>query len=431
MAPLTQDALRKLWLGGQKGNLSAREQARVWALRECWTEENESTYGMYDAIRVKVKKIGGGHPTGAAVKQLLDKIDGDDDWFPGKQYGERRGRKRVLQGAKATAVAASAKAQKTGGSEPTYSSVVASCPEATRNPATGKPVAKNAVYTVFKERCYDATPTQTWSHQARFARGALTAPQMAKRLAWGHYMQGLGHSDQWYYKTLAWCDLCNSILPRTEQKAQDLALARKGGKGWMSDGSQGQACNLRGNPNLLKQNSWGTIRVWWVPILARGKLHVELLGDSFPGETEAGAATMVARVRAALNVRFPGGDAPTTLFTDRGPGFYHSGTGHITAAYKRALRDHDLRAFMGVDAARQPGALQEVMLHETAVAWCRYKLARCLPTRPWLETPEEYRTRLKAVVAEINSAYDVEGLCWELPSRVAGVIREGGGRLAK
>lgn len=142
MAPLTQDALRKLWLGGQKGNLSAREQARVWALRECWTEENESTYGMYDAIRVKVKKIGGGHPTGAAVKQLLDKIDGDDDWFPGKQYGERRGRKRVLQGAKATAVAASAKAQKTGGSEPTYSSVVASCPEATRNPATGKPVAR-------------------------------------------------------------------------------------------------------------------------------------------------------------------------------------------------------------------------------------------------------------------------------------------------
>ena len=57
------------------------------------------------------------------------------------------------------------------------------------------------------------------------------------------------------------------------------------------------------------------------------------------------------------------------------------------------------------DASLQPGALQEVMLHETAVAWCRYKLARCLPARPWLETPEEYRTRLKAAVAEINATH--------------------------
>ena len=70
--------------------------------------------------------------------------------------------------------------------------------------------------------------------------------------------------------------------------------------------------------------------------------------------------------------------------------------------FRQALRDHGLRAFMGDDASLQPGALQEVMLHETAVAWCRYKLARCLPARPWLETPEEYRTRLKAAVAGVE-----------------------------
>lgn len=52
---------------------------------------------------------------------------------------------------------------------------------------------------------------------------------------------------------------------------------------------------------------------------------------------------MVAKVRAALNTRFPNGDAPKILFTDRGPGFYNSGNGHITAGYKQALRDHSLR----------------------------------------------------------------------------------------
>ena len=130
---------------------------------------------------------------------------------------------------------------------------------------------------------------------------------------------------------------------------------------------------------------------------------------------------MVAKVRAALNVRFPGGDAPTTLFTDRGPGFFHPGTGAITAGFQQALRDHGLRAFMADDAALQPGALQEVMLHETAVAWCRYELARCLPARPWLE----------AAVAEVNATHDVDSLCKELPARVAQLILERGGRLAK
>ena len=82
-------------------------------------------------------------------------------------------------------------------------------------------------------------------------------------------------------------------------------------------------------------------------------------------------------------------------------------------------------------STERPGALQEVMLHETAVAWCRYKLARCLPARPWLETPEEYRTRLKAAVAEVSATHDVESLCKELPARVAQLSLAEGGRLAK
>ena len=386
---------------------------------------------MLDHIRKKVNKLGGGHPSGDAIKQFFDKVDSDGDWFPGKQYGEPRGRKRVLVGAKANAVATSAKAQKTRGAEPTHSTILASCPDAVLNPKTGQPVNKKAVYTVFNEECYDDTPEKTWSHQARFAKNALTDWQMTRRLAWTRYMQALPHTPAWHYTKLLWTDLCNSILPRTEQKAQELALARKGGKGWMSDGSQGQAVNLRGNKSALKQNSWNCIRVWWVPILARGKLHLEILGDDFPGETEEGATIMVSKVRAALNVRFPGGDAPKILFVDRGPAFYHSSTGGITAAFQQALRDNGLRAFMGNDASEQPGALQEVMLHETAVAWCRYKLAKCVPARPWLETVPEYRARLKSVAAAVNTHHNVEGLCWELPQRVEAVRLAEGARISK
>ena len=69
--------------------------------------------------------------------------------------------------------------------------------------------------------------------------------------------------------------------------------------------------------------------------------------------------------------------------------------------------------------------------HETAVAWVRYKLARCVPARPWLETTEEYGVRLKAVVAAINQEHDVESLCRELPDRAARVKAEQGGRISK
>ncbi len=101
-------------------------------------------------------------------------------------------------------------------------------------------------------------------------------------------------------KNLVWTDLCNAILPRTETKAGDQARARKDHKGWMSRGSQKYSPNLRVSRTSLNQNSWDTLRVWWAPVLARGKLHVELLSEDFPGETPEGAAELVEKVRKAV-----------------------------------------------------------------------------------------------------------------------------------
>ena len=150
-----------------------------------------------------------------------------------------------------------------------------------------------------------------------------------------------------------------------------------------------------------------------------------------PGETEAGAALMVAKVRAILNVRFPGGDAPKILFTDRGNGFYESGSGKITSGYQNALRQHNLQAFMKADASMQPGSLQELMLHETAMAWVRYRLKKNVPKIPWEETIEEYGVRLKEVAAYIEREYGVDALCRGLPDRVAILDERKGDRIPK
>ena len=60
-------------------------------------------------------------------------------------------------------------------------------------------------------------------------------------------------------------------------------MARKGNKGWMSEKSVEYSRNLRGKQTATKQRGWDTERVWWAPMLVRGKLHVEYFSNTFPG----------------------------------------------------------------------------------------------------------------------------------------------------
>ena len=104
---------------------------------------------------------------------------------------------------------------------------------------------------------------------------------MAKRYKLAQEVQKIPRTSRWYYHNVVWTDLCNSILPRTEQKATEQALARKGARGWGSKGSELSSFNLHGSKEVLKQQTWGTTKVWWAPILSRGKLHVVTFKDNF------------------------------------------------------------------------------------------------------------------------------------------------------
>ena len=170
--------------------------------------------------------------------------------------------------------------------------------------------------------------------------------------------------------------------PAQRKKANEQALARKGGKGWISSDSKCHADNMRGDTNALKLSGAGTERVYWAPILSTGKLHVEMLPHGFPGETEQGAVILMQKVRNALNVRFQVvAKPPNVIFVDRGNGFYVQTTGDVTPAYKAALRDNGLRNYMGDNCGMQPGQLGDVLLHETAVAWVRRRERQTVPTR--------------------------------------------------
>ena len=164
----------------------------------------------------------------------------------------------------------------------------------------------------------------------------------------------------------------------------------------------------------------------------RGRLHVEIMDADFPGETQEGVRSLVAKVRAAVNVRFQGGvQQPDTLWTDHGKGFYSPNSGVMTLGYKEALREHHFKAALGENASVQPGNLQELMLHEIAVAWLRVRLARTIPAKAWEESREDYVVRLKAVCADVNATCDVEALCRGFLKRIDQLVDQKGGRLAR
>lgn len=429
MAAPDQDALRRLWLGGRSGSLSALSQARVWALREAWQETHDSTYGMLAFICGKVQKVDGSPVSQSGVYQLLERIDADDAWFPGKIYRERSGPKPALSGSNAALVAKSAMRIKEGGGEPTYGLVLAACPRAALNPATSRPVGKKRVYDVMRAQCHDPETEGRWTCRPRLSKVALTPQMRAKRHAYAAYVQGLALAAGWFFRNVVWIDICNSVLPLSQQKATQQAQARKGRKGWMSEGSQTYSQNLRGPKEAVKQNSWDATRVWFFPMLAMGKFHLEMLPEDFPGETPEGAAMLVAKVAAALSSRFPNAGKPRVLFSDRGRGFYAPRSGRVTPEYQKALRQHGLRAFMGDDAGQQPGTLAQVLLHETAMSWTRHVLQQTLPPRPWEETKAEYGSRLRHVGRHINAEYDVDALCRAFPSRIAKLLAAEGDNL--
>ena len=103
-----QTALRQLWLDAPGGQLSARTQAFAWALREAWQADRESTHGMLQFVADRVTKANGEHPSAQAVADFFSRIDEDDEWWPGKTYGRKRGRKRALSGLQRAAIARSA-----------------------------------------------------------------------------------------------------------------------------------------------------------------------------------------------------------------------------------------------------------------------------------------------------------------------------------
>jgi len=52
------------------------------------------------------------------------------------------------------------------------------------------------------------------------------------------------------------------------------------------------------------------------------------------------------------------------------------------------------------------------------------------PAEPWSESPEDFGVRLRSICQDINNSCNVEGLCRQLPQRLADLADREGDRLS-
>ena len=169
--------------------------------------------------------------------------------------------------------------------------------------------------------------------------------------------------------------LCSSILFGSMLQWLRMRQAAVGDKAWLSDDAKEYSRNLCGSKYAKTQRTWAGSRANLFVVLARGKMHVEVMPADWPLDS-SGVATFVERLprilRSMLGRR---AHLPNIVFTDRGTGMY-SPHGAVTRFYEEALTATGCSLYWGADASIQAPDMPDVLLHETVVAMFRKRLRR-------------------------------------------------------
>jgi hypothetical protein len=264
-----------------------------------------------------------------------------------KPDAKKRGPKNKFGKAQKHIVANHAMALKKAGVEPTVATVIARCPRAATNPATGEAFTSPTITKVFKTMCYDVRPAKPWAFSSPYQKTALPNALIDQRLAWAKEIQRLGKSPIWYLNNCIWMDPCNTVIPaakRTVFDQQQKAMGRH--KRWISSDARQYSRNLKAAAYAGKQKQWADKRMWWFVVLTRGRVFLKMMPTDWE-QTGYGMAEFVDELPALLKGGLPESKTlPKVIVTDRGPGLYQAASGTIVAAYKEALSENGFKLLL-------------------------------------------------------------------------------------
>jgi len=294
---------------------------------------------------------------------------------------------------------------------PSVAAVLANCPQATLNPETDEPFSTNVILRVFRTKCYDIEPEHPWNYDHPKQKTTLSPEFVLARATWADAMLAFNHHAGWYFRHIVWVDPCYTIIPGRPKTIHDQMVSSFGkAKRWGSADARNEPKNLRSSPYTNKTTQWGDVKLWWFIVLARGRVHVEVMGRDWI-QHGAGQAKLVERLPKILKKMLGHSETlPDTVFSDRGPGFYHPSRGTINPYYAEALTKFGFSPWAGDHALWQPGDIPDLLLHETAVSWVR-KFLRQHPVKLGENMDRNIgrvEEKLLEAVDHINTHYEVE-----------------------
>ena len=291
--------------------------------------------------------------------------------------------------------------------------------------------AQQHIRKVSLEDCYDVQPENPWQLQRCLQKTWLPSALQTQRLAWAKRELETAHPAVWYFSNLIWFDPCSTTSPAGPKKAADFEQATRGTKGYISADARAYSRNLRRPKQWATQCSWGDRRIWWVLVMSRGRMAVEVMPEGWKDDA-AGMGHFARRVPSILNL---GSSAakPKVLYSDRGPGMFVPRTGQATGSYAEGMEAAGLCLYIGADASAQPSDLADFLLHETAIACLKRNLnaAASPESKPWQETHKQFQKRVSRVVREANKKCEFRLLCCEYLTRLEELVTKKADRLKK
>ena len=112
-------SLKDVWQSSAEGRLSPAERMKAWAWKQVCASRGLKLNAAELAGHLKTSGTPGGNPEPQSVRELLAKIDGDADWFPGKSHGASNGPAPALNAAKRRCIAQSAMSIEQNGGQAT------------------------------------------------------------------------------------------------------------------------------------------------------------------------------------------------------------------------------------------------------------------------------------------------------------------------
>ena len=404
-------------------------------------------------IAGQVRNANGQHPGERAVQHVASRCQ-KPGWFPGKPREQGAGRKPVYSDYRKEKVASVAmESLKRKLVAPSPRRARQRLPGLTRNIVTGKPMDDKTLHTLFKTRCYDESEDDPWQYLDSPSPDVLAEALKPLRVKCARWI--LNNMPQNHWNKRIGIDPCYKLLPKKQERLEEMQVAAMGKKKWMSQGSARKGSNLRAPKTAKTQTNSEVTKVEWTPVFARGKLRIYVCDPAlaatdsrFPASlADAGnlakfVCHVLPKILQEMKRTYKWTSLPTKIVHDKASYVVTGFHDRLNATLAKGLRDAKFTSWIGPDLNSSTGWLVkkwgDVYLHETVNSHIHRLLGTDFACNNLHETRAQFVLRAKRVEKFMNStkfkAKDgrgLLGLAQDLRARCEHVVRVNGERVPK